>query len=359
MKMAVIFGVTGQDGSYLSEFLLDKGYCVVGVARRTSGGNLGKIGHLLERKCFHLVRGDVTDAVSVRSIIHGKWEDLSLVWAEGPLEVYNLAAQSHVGDSFSQPYDSNCVTYLGALNCLEAIRALPTSDVRFYQASSSEMFGSSWSWRDGNGYVYHQQTPPCRSDITRLKPYQSESTPLRPNSPYAVAKTAAHDMVRIYRAAYGLFACSGILYNHESERRGAEFVTRKITLGLGRIAGAIKRGRPWEPISLGNLEAYRDWGHAEDYVRGMWLMLRQECPDDYVLATGVTHTVREFLDEAVAVAGLPSSPLTTQADPTLLRPCEVPYLRGDASRAKRVLGWEPKVTFKQMVRRMVEWDGMN
>lgn len=364
MKTAVIFGVTGQDGSYLAELLLGKGYRVVGVSRRTSTPNDGRVRHLAGDPSFELVRGDVTDPGSVQRTLLRGWAYRRQADA-APMEVYNLAAQSHVGDSFLEPHHTTQATYLGCLNVLEGVRAYDAlaKETRVYQASSSEMFGSSRSHRvlkaDGSAHRGWAHFPDCVFDGMRPDAYQDESTPFAPNSPYAVAKLAAHHLVRVYRESYGLFACSGVLFNHESERRGQEFVTRKITRYVGLW---LRNGRTHEGVGrlkLGNLDAARDWGHAADHVRAMWLMLQRETPDDYVVCTGQAHTVREFLLAAFAHAGLKAErveDLPVEVDPSLFRPCEVPFLRGDASKARRELGWSPEVGFDDLVRRMVYAD---
>jgi GDPmannose 4,6-dehydratase len=366
-KTALIFGVTGQDGSYLTEHLLGLGYHVIGVRRRTSVPNTGRVDHLAGEPLFKLVCGDVTDAASVSHVVWQAWQDAYMEWrrslqirpSEGPrLEVYNLAAQSHVKASFDEPLHTTQATYLGCLNVLEAIRRLDVRQehVRFYQASSSEMFGAAFDTRArvieecSEGAIHWKSM-----SLTERERYQDESTPFLPCSPYAIAKLAAHHAVRLYRDAYGLFACSGILHNHESERRGEEFVTRKITKYVARWA----RDKSIEPLRLGNLNASRDWGHAEDYVRAMHLMLQQEKGDDFVICTGETHTVREFLLAAFKAAGSEAEnveSLPVVIDSSLYRPSEVPYLRGDCSKAKRVLGWKPEVPFEELVRRMVYSD---
>jgi GDPmannose 4,6-dehydratase len=313
MPRALITGVTGQDGSYLADFLLERGYEVFGMVRRTSTINFDRIRHLQDR--IKIVRGDLLDEVSLISILR----------ENDPDEIYNLAAQSFVPTSFEQPVLTGEFTGLGVTRVLDAIRIVNHA-VRFYQASSSEMFGKV------------RETP------------QRESTPFYPRSPYGAAKVYAHWMTVNYRESYGLFACSGILFNHESPRRGIEFVTHKIT----RAAARIKLGLASE-LRLGNLDAQRDWGYAPDYVRAMWLMLQQDNPDDYVIATGETHTVRQFCQESFGYLGLDWEQYV-MVDPKLYRPAEVDLLVGDYGKAKRVLGWEPSVNFQELVRIMVDAD---
>lgn len=322
MKHALITGITGQDGSYLAELLLGSDYKVIGASRRVSTTNDERIRHLLGHPNFEVVNGDVTDALCVAGLVR-KYQ---------PDELYNLAAQSHVGVSFTEPAHTTQVSYLGCLYCLESVR-LFSPRTKFYQASSSEIFGRSYNI-GADGWC-------C----------QNEQTPMLPNSPYAIAKLAAHNLVRVYREGYGLFACSGILFNHESPRRGDQFVTKKICRYLARY---VQHGDS-ERLVLGNLNSCRDWGHAKDYVLAMWQMLQQTKPDDFIIATGETRTVREFLHEAIEAAGLPDLLASGQvrSDDALFRPNEVPFLRGDASKAKRVLGWCPRVSFKELVREMV------
>ena len=312
-KTAVITGITGQDGSYLAEFLLEKGYRVVGVTRRTSTQVNERINHL-EGK-IELVSADLLDQSSLTAVIRDARPD----------EVYNLAAQSFVPASWAQPVLTGEFTALGVTRVLEAIRAIDPR-VRMYQASSSEMFG-----------------------LVREVP-QRESTPFHPRSPYGVAKVYGHWITVNYRESYDLFAVSGILFNHESERRGLEFVTRKITDGVARI----KLGLANE-LRLGNLDAQRDWGFAGDYVRAMWLMLQQETAEDYVIATGRTHAVRDFVRLAFESVDLSWEPYVV-VDPRFVRPAEVDLLIGDPSKAKAKLGWQPETTFEQLVERMVRAD---
>lgn len=342
MKTALITGVTGQDGSYLAEHLLGLGYRVVGMSRRASSPNTSRIGHLLGDARFELVAGDVTDPLCLHRLLD----------YHRPDEVYNLAAQSHVGQSFVEPSHTTAVTYQGALNLLEVIRSLGEPRPKFYQASSSEMFGAASS-----GKLRRPTMDEWLSDNVGSKPefiwdrYQDETTPMLPCSPYAIAKLAVHHAVRLYRDSYGMFACSGVLFNHESSRRSPEFVTRKIT----RWCAEKVKNVLTPPLRLGNLKASRDWGHARDYVRAMHLMLQQDQPDDYVIATGETHTVEEFVRVAFALVGADPERHVV-IDPALYRPSEVPYLRGDSSNARRVLGWEPSCSFSQLVREMVYAD---
>jgi len=312
-KTALITGVTGQDGSYLAEFLLSQGYRVVGMVRRTSTINFDRIRHI--QNDIDVVQGDLLDQTSL----------VDLLQEYRPDEVYNLAAQSFVPTSWKQPVLTGEFTALGVTRMLEAVRMV-NPQVKFYQASSSEMFGKA------------QEVP------------QSERTPFYPRSPYGVAKVYGHWITVNYRESYNLFACSGILFNHESPRRGLEFSTHKVTRGVAKI----KLGQAKE-LRLGNLESRRDWGYAGDYVRAMWLMVQQPQPDDYVIATGETHAVRELCDVAFKHVGLSYQDYVVQ-DKRFFRPAEVDLLVGDASKAGRVLGWEPTMTFTQLVQMMVEAD---
>lgn len=335
MKKALITGITGQDGSYLAELLLEKGYEVHGIIRRSSSFNTGRINHIYQdphekeaRLFLHF--GDITDSTNISRLLEKIQPD----------EIYNLAAQSHVKVSFQIPEYTAETAALGALRILDAIKE-DNLKTKFYQASSSEMFGKV------------QETP------------QNEKTPFYPRSPYGVAKLYAHWITKNYRESYDLFAVSGILFNHESPRRGSTFVTKKITEALVKI----KEGKQ-ETLHLGNLEARRDWGYAKDYVYGMWLMLQQEHPDDYVLATGETHSVRDFVEEASKILGMDivwegtglyekgidknTGKTIIEIDPKYFRPAEVELLLGDATKAKEKLGWEPKVRFKELVKIMME-----
>ncbi|MQL52254.1 GDP-mannose 4,6-dehydratase [Desulfofundulus thermobenzoicus] len=315
MKKSLITGITGQDGAYLAQFLLKKGYRVYGAFRRSSTVNLERLAYLGIKEQVELVPLDLLDLGSIIRVLENVQPD----------EVYNLAAQSFVAVSFDQPVATGRITGLGAVNVLEAIRIV-NPKIKFYQASSSEMFGKV------------QNVP------------QNEQTPFYPRSPYAAAKVYAHWMTVNYREAYGIFACSGILFNHESPLRGLEFVTRKITDGVARIKYGLAK-----ELRLGNLEARRDWGCAEDYVEALWLMLQQPQPDDYVIATGEAHSVREFAARSFACVGLNWEDYVV-VDPQFMRPADVELLVGDASKARHVLGWKPKTTFEQLVEMMVEAD---
>jgi GDPmannose 4,6-dehydratase len=338
MKTALIIGVTGQDGSYLAEFLLEKGYIVHGIKRRTSMFNTGRIEHLYQDihvrdRRFHLHHGDITDSSNI----------LRLIQQIQPNEIYNLAAQSHVAVSFEQPEYTANVDALGPLRILEAIRILGLKDkTRFYQASTSELYGLV------------QSIP------------QNEQTQFYPRSPYGVAKLYAYWITINYREAYGIYACNGILFNHESSRRGETFVTRKITRGLSRIKVGLD-----EKLYLGNLDSLRDWGHAKDYVRMQWLMLQQDKPEDYVIASGQQHSVREFVNRSAANLGIhiqwqgsgvdekgydQDGKCIIEIDPLYFRPTEVETLLGDASKAKKELNWEPSISFDEMIKEMVSSD---
>jgi len=336
MRAALITGITGQDGSYLAELLLDKSYTVYGLARYCSETKHERIEHLKSNPEFHLVEGDLTDTARINSIINSfEYYDV--------IEVYNLGAQSHVQHSFKQPEYTANVDAIGTLRILEAIRQTNfSSKFKFYQAGTSEMFGKVQA------------------------PIQNETTPFYPRSPYGVSKLFGYWITKNYREAYGLYACTGILFNHESERRGVEFVTRKITRGLAEWK------RSGTPIELGNLDARRDWGHAQDYVRAMWLMLQQTTPDDFVIATGQTHSIREFIETACNELGVQiqwsgsgvdefCSEIETnrpiiKINPEFYRPAEVDYLIGDARKAYDTLNWRPEIDFRELVKRMVHND---
>ena len=314
MKTALITGINGMDGSHLADLLLTKGYKIYGVERRSSSKNRTNTKHLEGKITF--LQGDLTDQNSLfRCLKEAK-----------PNEVYNLAAQSFVGESWNTPEHTSEVTGLGVLRILEAIREF-NPKIKFYQASSSEMFGRM------------------------VENPASESTPFYPRSPYGVAKLYGHWITKNYRESYGMFACSGILFNHESERRGIEFVTRKITDGVARIHLGLL-----DKIVLGNLEAKRDWGYAPDYVEAMWLMMQQELPDDYVIAIGETRSIKDFLDAAFKEVGITDWEPYVEQDLKFMRPAEVDVLRGDASKANNNLGWEPKTSFEEMVKLMVRRD---
>ncbi|MCL0041195.1 GDP-mannose 4,6-dehydratase [Dehalococcoidia bacterium] len=312
-KTALITGITGQDGSYLAEFLLDKGYQVYGLIRRLSSPNFSRIAHIANR--ITLLEGDLTDQSSLGTALQTAQPD----------EVYNLAAQSFVATSWNQPSLTGDVTGLGAVRLLEAVRQF-CKDAKVYQASSSEMFGAA------------EESP------------QNEKTKFHPRSPYACAKVYAHYMAINYRESYGMFVCNGILFNHESPRRGIEFVSRKITYGVARIYHGLAN-----ELRLGNLDAKRDWGYAGDYVKAMWLMLQQEKPDDYVIATGQSHSVKELAELAFREVDLNWEDYVV-VDQRFRRPADVEALCGDASKARRVLGWKPEVTFEQLVSMMVKAD---
>ena len=330
MKRALITGITGQDGSYLADFLLEKGYSVYGLVRRKSKLDFNNAEHLKDKVTF--IFGDITDSESLfRAMEIAK-----------PDEIYNLAAQSFVTISWETPLSTADINALGVTKVLEAVR-LYKPDTRVYQASTSEMFGKV-------------QTIP-----------QNELTPFCPRNPYGVSKLYGHWTTQNYREGYGIFACSGILFNHESERRGAEFVTRKITIAIAKIKAGLQ-----DVLELGNMDASRDWGHSADYVRAMWLMLQQDKPDDFVIATGKTHTVREFVTIAFRVAGMEiefhgkgieeyatlkgTDKVVVKVNPQFFRPAEVDLTIGDASKAKRILGWEPQISYEELAKRMVEND---
>lgn len=341
-KTALISGITGQDGSYLTELLLEKGYDVHGIIRRSSSFNTFRIDHLyanpeLLNKRFFLHYGDLTDSSNLNRMLEKIHPD----------EIYNLGAQSHVQVSFEVPEYTAEVDAVGTLRFLDAIRESGVN-TRFYQASTSELFGK-----------------------VREKP-QTELTPFYPRSPYAVAKLYAHWIVVNYREAYNLFACNGILFNHESERRGKTFVTRKITVGVSSIMAGLQKS-----VKLGNLEARRDWGYAPEYVKGMWMILQADQPDDFVLATNETHSVKEFVEESFAVLGAEiawegkgvhevgritkgldnrKGEIVIEVDPRYFRPTEVDFLQGDYTKAKKILGWEPKVSFHELVKKMINSD---
>jgi len=354
---AIIFGVTGQDGSHLADLLLEKGYNVIGVSRRSSTDNTLRIKHILNHERFSLLQGDITDVHSIINILkaHG---DVN--------EIYNLAAQSHVAVSFKQPALTWDITGKGCLNILQCMVEFGMIKTKFYQASSSEMFGKNYDIEIG---------------MTSESKYQNEETKFMPQSPYAISKCAAHHMVRLYREGYGLHASAGILFNHEGPRRGEDFVTRKITKWLGDfikwcntngvkpaelvndtdeiyIIGRKDRsqGLQFPKLRLGNLKTYRDWGYAADYCEGMWMMLQQDNPDDYVICTGETHTVEDFITIAFSSLGIQNWADFVVEDPEFYRPAEVDYLRGDCTKAREKLGWTPKHSFEDLVKMMVMSD---
>ena len=336
MRTAVVTGITGQDGSYIAELLLEKGYKVIGLIRRSSTPTTGRIAELLDHPNLQLVQADMGDSTSIMNVF------IPLRDAER-IEVYNLAAQSQVHTSFSQPEYTADVNGLGPLRILESIRRLGLAEkTRFYQASTSELYGKV------------------------VEVPQSETTPFYPRSPYGVAKLYAFWIVKNYRESYGMFACNGILFNHESERRGEDFITRKVTTSIAKIYSD-----PEFTLEIGNMDAKRDWGHAQDYVYGMWLMLQQNRPDDYVLATGETHTVREFIELAFKVSGHrifwegsgideigkdETGRVVLRVNPKFYRPAEVDLLVGDPTKANTVLGWVPQISFSQLVSRMTVAD---
>ncbi len=313
MKKALITGITGQDGSYLAEFLLEKGYEVYGMVRRSSTINYERISHIQDR--LKLIQGDLLDQNSL----------IEALRISEPDEVYNLGAQSFVPTSWNQPVLTGEFTALGVTRILESIRTV-NPKIPFYQASSSEMFGKI------------QETP------------QNEKTPFYPRSPYGVAKVYGHWIAVNYRESYNMFCCSGILFNHESPRRGLEFVSRKVTYAAARIKLGLQK-----ELRMGNLDARRDWGFAGDYVEAMWLMLQQDSPDDYVIATGISHSVKDLIKTAFDHVGLDWKDHTV-SDPKFLRPAEVDHLLGDPQKAKVKLGWQPKLSFEEMIRKMVDHD---
>ena len=316
MKRALITGINGMDGSHLADFLLEKGYKVFGMERHSSIKNRTNTKHLESNKNFEFITGDLTDSTSL----------LTALSLSNPDEVYNLGSQSFVAESWNTPEQTSNVTGLGSLRVLDAIRTL-NMDTKFYQASTSELFGRM------------------------VENPATERTPFYPRSPYGVSKLYAHWITKNYRESYDMFNACGILFNHESERRGKQFVTRKISDGVARIHHGLQ-----DFITLGNLDAKRDWGYAPDYVESMWLMLQQDKPDDFVIATGKTHTIRDFLDSAFDVIGVRNWEKYVKQDPRFMRPAEVDVLRGDASKAKYELGWTPKTDLQGLVKNMVESD---
>lgn len=388
-KKALITGVTGQDGSYLADLLLGKGYTVFGLARRTSNDNTQRITHLLDNDRFILVEGDVTDYYCLYELMREENFD----------EVYNLAAQSHVATSFKQPKLTWDVVAGGCMNLLNIIVSLKRDkghETKFYQASSSEMFGDMCTAEYSLGNIMKRgELIPCEKVENCIEKFQDESTPMNPQSPYSIAKLAAHHMVRLYRESYGIQAASGILFNHCGERRGEKFVTRKITKWLGefskwkRNVEAQENGMTYEfgvndnicsirnnpnkepyghndswlygpqfpKLKLGNLDACRDWSHAEDAVRAMWLMLQQDTMEDFVVGSGETHTVKDFLEEAFKCIGIENYMDYVVIDEGLKRPAEVSYLRANPKKAKEKLGWVPEIDLPTLVKRMVDHDG--
>lgn len=376
MDNVLVFGATGQTGSYLSELLIERGYHVVGVSRRSSTNNTQRLSSLLKNPAFELIEGDVTDCFCIANLLN-KYK---------PVHVYNMAAQSHVATSFEQPALTWDVTAGGCLNILEAIRTI-APQTRFYQASSSEMFGKNFST------VYKPTQRVGTVDVGPIDvgcfdcdefKFQDEKTPFMPQSPYAIAKLAAHHLVRNYRDSYNLFACSGILFNHESPRRGEQFVTRKITKWIGDFINWVEVqkksldgfeyqlsdndnilstknhdlvfGPTFPKLRLGNLDAKRDWGHAQDYAQAIVAMMHAENPDDYVVSMQETHTVREFLEVAFTYAGLGNYQDYVVVDQKFFRPAEVDFLLGDSSKIRKRLDWKPKHTFEDLVKQMVDSD---
>lgn len=346
MKTAIISGVTGQDGSYLSEYLLEKKYQVIGFSRRTASHSTDRIDHIINSPNFKYLEGDVTDSSFIWSLI-SKYK---------PDHFYNLAAQSHVHTSFENPYSTFQIDTMGVLNTLDAIRSI-SPKTRFYQAGTSELFGSSFTLSD------------------KGEKYQDENTCFVPNSPYAVAKLAAHHLVRLYRESYGLFACSGVLFNHESPRRGENFVTQKIVkwivefdnwryltmLNADELTetedGLSVYGRTpnnaFPKLRLGNLDSCRDWGHAKDYIKAMFLMLNRDAPDDFVVGSGRTHTIRDFLSISFSKIGVKSWDKFVLIDQEFIRPAEVPYLKSNPVKAKTELQWEPQYSLEELIAEMI------
>ena len=324
MKTALVTGITGQDGSYLAEFLLEKNYKVVGLHRRSSTNNFERIKHLVGQDNFLLEEFDLTDPSGINRIVD----------QYKPTEFYNLGAQSHVGTSFKQPTTTFEINAVGVVNILESIRNI-SPKTKFYQASTSEMFGRNYSeGPDGSKY-------------------QNENTLMLPQSPYGVSKLASYHMMEIYRSSYGLFGCSGILFNHESPRRGENFLTRKVTKYIGQLVKGLTK----EKLKLGNLDAQRDWGHAKDYVRAMYLMLQQDSPEDFVIATGKTRSVHEFVETAFKLIKANYQD-HVEIDSDLFRPAEVQFLKGDASKAETKLNWKPEISFEDLIMDMINHDVM-
>ncbi len=365
MDNVLVFGATGQTGSYLAELLIEQGYRVIGVSRRSSTNNTHRLFDLLQNPNFELVEGDVTDCFCIANLLN-KFK---------PVHAYNMAAQSHVATSFQQPALTWDITAGGCLNILEAIRTISPS-TRFYQASSSEMFGNNFSTifkpTKQFGKVNIEPIEVGCFDCEEFK-FQDEKTPFMPQSPYAIAKLAAHHLVRNYRDSYGIFACSGILFNHESPRRGEQFVTRKITKWIGEFTkwksgntdytmsddgfhSVLSENTYFPKLRLGNLDAQRDWGHAKDYSRAIIAMMHQETADDYVVSTQETHTVREFLEVAFNYAELGDYNNYVVVDQKFFRPAEVDFLLGDSSKIRNKLNWQPETSFTDLVKQMVDSD---
>lgn len=351
-RTAIVLGCTGQVGSFIVEALLEEGWHVVGALRRTSTPSAGRLGKALENPRMSLAFCDVTDAHSVESLLR----------RERPRWVVNMAAQSFVRASFEEPLHSTSATYLGAVNLLEAARRLQEDglEVKLYQASSSEMFGAAWSKLDSGGLrldISHRPPTPEEMAPGLGQAFQDEATPFFPNSPYAVAKLSAHHMARIYRKSYGVWVACGIMFNTESERRGEEFVTRKVTRYVGRLRVATDNGMSLPLLRLGNLSAHRDWSFAGDTARAVLRVLSREEPDDYVLATGSSYSVEEFVRRAFLAGGFGDWREFVEGNVSCHeRPCEVPFLRGRSAKARHVLGWEPRVGLDQLIERMVASD---
>lgn len=363
MKTAIITGINGQDGSYLAELLLNKHYNVIGIKRRSSTNTYDRIKHLLNNEFFHVIEGDICDFPFITKLIHETQAD----------EFYNLAAMSHVKSSFDQPVHTFRVNCEAVINMLESIRNF-SKNTKFYQASTSEMFGNNRTAISMfNNEIEYIDLIRAKKDL--YKNIQNEDTPLDPRSPYAVAKVAAHNAVKLYREAYGIFACAGVLFNHEGPRRGENFVTRKITKWIGEFGRydeeygyglnhnledkdniVLDTGHTFPKLRLGNLDSFRDWGHSRDYCDAMYLMLQQQNPDDYVICTGETHSIRDFLRVAFKCIGIDNWEEYVVQDPKFMRPCEVDYLCGDCTKAQTTLGWKPTTTFEDLVKEMVAAD---
>jgi len=375
-KTALIFGCTGMDGSHLSDMLLDKGYSVIGIKRRSSTNNLGNLSYSLTKPDFKLIEGEITDPSSMNNIISRYKPD----------ECYLMAAMSHVGTSFEEPAHTFQVNTIGPLYILEAIR-LYSPKTRLLQASTSEMFGNNYNEEVKGTFIGMQENANCfgYDDDYRVEKYQDENTSLSPNSPYAIAKTAAHHLIRMYRDAYNIHCSAAISFNHEGERRGENFVTRKITKYIAGLHSWMKKvgvtyewlvtasdneiccagreeagvGLEFPKLKLGNIDAVRDWGYSPDFCEAFYTILQCDTPDDYVVCTGEEHSIREFLDEAFLFIGISDWSKFVQIDKDLYRPNEVPYLKGNCDKIKKKLGWEPKTKFEELVKKMLYNDISN